>query len=83
MSVISTTTDTLTATIPVGSGPLGVAVTPGHPKAYVTNSNSKSVSVINTATDTPTATIPVGSEPLDVAFGTVGKVASTTTTTRR
>jgi len=47
---------------------LGVAlsVTTGQaqPFAYVTNTNSNTVSVIDTASNTVTATIPVGSFPL-------------------
>jgi YVTN family beta-propeller protein len=58
VSVIATATNTVTATIPVGDFPFGVAVTPDGSKVYVTNSNS--VSVIATPTNTVTATIPVG-----------------------
>ncbi len=38
----------VTATIPTGKFPTGVAVTPDGRHAYVTNSNSDSVSVIDT-----------------------------------
>ena len=37
VSVIATATNTVTATIPVGIEPLGVAVTPDGSKVYVTN----------------------------------------------
>ena len=66
VSVIDTATNTVTATIPVGSGPFGVAVSPDGSKVYVANGVG-TVSVIDTATNTVTATIPVGVEPL--AFG--------------
>jgi YVTN family beta-propeller protein len=50
----------VTATIPVGNVPTGVAVTPDGRKIYVANVNSDSVSVIDTAKNKVTATIPVG-----------------------
>jgi YVTN family beta-propeller protein len=56
----------VTATIPVGSQPGGVAVTPDGSKVYVANFLSNNVSVIATATNTVTA-IPAGSEPFGVA----------------
>ncbi len=56
MSVIDTATNTVTATIPVGPEPYGVAVTPDGSKVYVANF-SNSVSVIATATNTVTDTI--------------------------
>jgi YVTN family beta-propeller protein len=67
VSVIDTATNTVTATIAVGSNPLGVAMTPDGSKAYVANAGSNTVSGIDTATNTVTATIPVGVAP--VAFG--------------
>ena len=64
----------VTATIPVGSTPEGVAVDSSTGIAYVTNRGDDSVSVISTATNTVTATIPVGDGPdgvaLDAAAGT-------------
>ena len=61
-------TNTVTATVPVGSEPIGVAVTPDGAYAYVTNYGSGYyVSVISTATNTVTATVTVGSGPYGVA----------------
>ena len=57
--MISTATNTVTATVTVGSNPWGVAVTPNGAYAYVTNEGSDTVSVISTATNTVTATITV------------------------
>ncbi|WP_319436179.1 YncE family protein [Mycobacterium sp. RTGN5] len=65
VSVITTATDanygltgTVTATIPVGSAPTGVAVSPNGNTVYVANGGG-TVSVINTATNTVTTSIPV------------------------
>jgi serine/threonine-protein kinase len=58
----------VTATIPVGNSPLGVAVDPGTHAVYVTNAVANgTVSVIDPAVHTVTATIPVGKFPLSVA----------------
>jgi YVTN family beta-propeller protein len=67
VSVIDTATNKVTATVDVGSGPDGVAVTPDGTKVYVTNSYYDNVSVIDTATNKVTATIPVGRYPEGVA----------------
>jgi YVTN family beta-propeller protein len=58
VSVIDTATNTVMATVPVGSSPQGIAVTPDGKHAYVANG---SVSVIDTATNKVVATVPVGS----------------------
>ncbi len=63
VSVIDTASNTVTATLAVGSGPERVAFTPDGSKAYVTNSLSNTVSVIDTSTNMVVATIPVGSSP--------------------
>jgi YVTN family beta-propeller protein len=65
VSVIAAATNTVTTTIPLGSGtaPLGVAVTPDGSKVYVTNEGLNTVSVIDTATNTVIGTIPVGTQP--------------------
>ena len=65
--MINPATNTVTATIPVGSEPQGVAVSPTGTYAgdiYVTNDGGATVSVINPATNTVIATIPVGSVPV-------------------
>ncbi len=68
VSVIDIANDTVIATIPVGTGPVGVAVSPDATKVYVPNNANDDVSVIDTATNTVTTTIPVGDFPLGVAF---------------
>lgn len=67
MSIIDTATNTVTATVPVGSSPHGVAVDPTSANVFVANFDGNTVSVVSTATNTVTATIPVGNGPL--AFG--------------
>ena len=73
VSVIATATNTVVATIPVGVGPLGVAITPTGAFAYVVNLNSSTVSVIATATNTVVAMISVGAEPSGVAITPAAK----------
>jgi DNA-binding beta-propeller fold protein YncE len=48
VSVIDTGSNTVTATVPIGNKPLGVAVTPDGRHAYITDTDSRSVSVIDT-----------------------------------
>jgi YVTN family beta-propeller protein len=70
VSVINTSTNTVSATIPVGSYPYGVSVSPDGSKVYIANyggGTGNTVSVISTASNTVTATIPVSAGP--VAFG--------------
>src|SRR5208283_2082081 len=68
----------VTATIPVGSGPESVAVTPNGAYAYVTNYETGTVSVISTATNTVTANVTVGSNPVGVAVTPNGEYAYVT-----
>ncbi|MGA3059065.1 MAG: YncE family protein [Candidatus Bathyarchaeia archaeon] len=71
--------DAVTATIPVGSNPKSVAVTPNGAYAYVTNCYARgSVSVISTATNTVTATVTVGRNPYGVAITPNGAYAYVT-----
>ncbi|MGH8917889.1 MAG: TIR domain-containing protein [Actinomycetes bacterium] len=65
----------VTATVPVGTDPWDVAITPDGGHAYIPNSGSGSVSVIDTGSNTITATIPVGTDPEDVAITPDGRHA--------
>jgi YVTN family beta-propeller protein len=58
---------TVTATVPVGTNPHGVAVDPGSRTVYVTNYDDKTVSVIDGSTRRVTGTVPVGGLPTGVA----------------
>ncbi len=74
--MIATVSNTVVATVAVGSQPLRVAVTPDGTHAYVTIPGN--VSVIDTASNTVVATIPVGNSPEGVAVTPDGKHAYVT-----
>ena len=63
VSVIDTATNTVIATVPVGTWPRGVSVNPAGTRVYVANGGSNNVSVIDTATNTVVATVLVGDWP--------------------
>ena len=71
VSVIDTATNNVTAMIPVGNHPMGVAVTLDGKKVYVTNFFG--ISVIDATKNKVTATIPVGNAPRGVAISPDGK----------
>ena len=74
VSVIDTATDNVTATVPVGTYPFGVAVNPDGTKVYVTSMEHQHMStVIDTATNTVTATVSVADGPRGVAVTPDGK----------
>ncbi|MFF8373804.1 YncE family protein [Streptomyces lydicus] len=66
------------ATIPVGSSPLGIALTPGGGRGYVANRASNTLSVIDTATNTVTATIAAAGGPTFLAVSPDGTRAYVT-----
>jgi len=67
VSVIDTSTDTVTATVPVGSQPLGVAISPTGSRVYITNIGNGTVSVLDTASNSVVATVTVGTTPVGIA----------------
>lgn len=73
VSVINTETDTLAATVHVGSNPLEIAASPDGKKMYVANYYGSTVSVIETANNTVIATIDVGNSPNGIAVSPDGK----------
>lgn len=81
VSVIETATNIAVASIPVGSRPVGVAISPDGAFVYVANQNSSTVSVIATATNTVVATVPVGAGPTWVAITPDGAFAYVTNST--
>lgn len=64
---VATISSTITATIPVGKHPQGVAVDPTTHTAYVANYGDNTLSVVDTANRTVTGAIPVGQHPQGVA----------------
>jgi len=70
--VINTATNNVTDTVPVGSFPKGITVSPDGKKVYVTNSWNDNVSVIDTAINAVTATVPVGRFPEGIAINPTG-----------
>ena len=63
VSVIDTATNTVTATIPVGKQPSGIAFSPDGARVYVMNTGENTISIIDTATNAVTATITLGGRP--------------------
>ncbi len=72
VSVIDTATNTVVASVTVGSIPGGVAVNPAGTRVYVANRGSGTVSVIDTATNTVNTTVNLGGTPSRVAVNPAG-----------
>lgn len=66
--------------VPVGTGPIGVAITPNGNFAYVANNGAGTVSVIDTTTNPPSvvATVPGLNGPIGVAITPDGNFAYVT-----
>lgn len=79
VSVVNTVTGTVVATIPVGTRPLAVSVSPDGSKVYIGNTTSNDVSVISTATNTVIATIPVGGPANSLVVNHAGTMVYVTT----
>jgi YVTN family beta-propeller protein len=73
VSVIDTATNKVTATISVGSFPLGVTVTPDGGNVYVTNTNSATVSVIDPVSNKVIDRVSVGTQPYSLAAAPDGR----------
>ena len=72
VSVIDTASNTITTTIPVGSIPISLVLTPNGASLYVANGGSSTVSVVDPATNTVVATVPVGNTPFATAVSPSG-----------
>ena len=68
VSVISDSTNTVVATVPVGTNPYAIAYDSGTGEVFVGNQGSSNVSVISDSTNTVIATIPVGQTIYDMAY---------------
>ena len=73
VSVIDTIHDTVAATVPVGSNPTGVAISPDGTKVYVTNNNSNSISVISTRDNSVMAIVNDLNTPIGITITPDGK----------
>jgi gliding motility-associated-like protein len=62
------------ATIPVGTAPRGVVVTPDATRLYVVNYASNDVTVIDATTNTKITTIPVGLQPQGISMSIDGSL---------
>ncbi len=78
VAVISTSTNKVIRTIPVGDRPRGIAISPDGNEAYVANAGDNTVSVIDTDTKKVVATIAVGDAPQGMAFAPDGATAYVT-----
>ncbi len=76
VSVIRTSDNTLliTVTLPGGSAPTGIAISPDGSRVYVVNNNSSTVSVIRTSDNTllTPVTLPAGSNSYGIAVAPDG-----------
>jgi YVTN family beta-propeller protein len=67
--MVDTTTNTVTARIPVGSNHITEAITQNSQRVYVTNLNSNDVSVIDVSSDAQSQLLPVLSGQRPSLFG--------------
>lgn len=75
VAVFDISTQLRVATIQVGSGPVGIGLSPNGAFAYVANYQGGSVSVVNTTSNSVVATVQVGASPLGVAVTPNGSFA--------
>src|ERR1700712_4002252 len=68
VSVVDTASGKVVATVPVATGPHGMAMSPDGRFVYVSGDGSSSLSVIDTATDAVAQTLEVGPTPHGVAL---------------
>jgi YVTN family beta-propeller protein len=71
VTVINAFTNHVTATIPVGFSPFGVAANSVTSTVYVANIAANTVSVINGRTNQVIATVPTGIRPFGMAVNTL------------
>jgi YVTN family beta-propeller protein len=75
VSVIDTSNNALTATVPVGLNPGGLAVTPDGKQVYITNGGTNTISVLDTFSNAVVTAFAVGNYPYNIAFTPDGKRA--------
>jgi YVTN family beta-propeller protein len=74
VAVIDTGSNKVLTTIPVPTGPHGLAVTPDGRTVYVSSDGDSKVSIIDTTTDTVTGSIEVGKTPHGLTLSPDGKL---------
>jgi len=72
VSVVDVNSGAVTASVPVGAAPIGVAVAPGGRFVYVAQHNANTVAVVSTNTNTVQAQISAGTKPMGVAVSPDG-----------
>jgi len=66
LAVIDTANNAVTASVPIGYGAEGVAISPNGKRVYVTNTGDNSLSVIDAQSNALISTLPVGLRPFGV-----------------
>lgn len=69
VSVINTSTNTVLATIPVGSEPYGIVASPDGSVIYAGNAGDSTISIISTATNSVISTLPIAGGVTGIAVG--------------
>ena len=72
VSLVDLATNQVTARVPVGDRPWGVAVDPRGARVYVTNEAANSLTVLDPLAGVAITTVPVGTFPLGVAVDPLG-----------
>jgi YVTN family beta-propeller protein len=75
VSVVNRANSTVTASIPVGGNPSGMAITPDGSSLYVAAQSANNVAVISTSSNSVSTSIAVGSSPVHVAITPDGTTA--------
>lgn len=73
ISVVDTSTDVVSATLPAGAGASGLAVASSGASLYIANSAAGTVSVLDLATRRQIAVVRVGEEPASLTLGPAGQ----------
>jgi YVTN family beta-propeller protein len=74
VSVIDTAAGAVVATVPVGAGPDGIAITPDGKTVFVSGASASTVAVIDATTDKVVQTIEIGKGPQGLAMTADGRI---------
>ncbi len=72
ISILDTSSNTVVATIPIGSGPQGITIKQDSSRAYTADSDSDWISVVDLADNSVVTTIPAGDGPVIPALNSDG-----------